>query len=98
MLFKLIWAVFVELIGFDWVAIFLVHKGLSEEHPLVSKRIGGFICGQQASIMEDLCKEAAIEEMSDGVLTSTEVEVNRHPVVGGRTVPGTIGAVWARKA
>ena len=72
-----------QIVGRDTVAFRLRHHHATPlDHPLSEEpgeRLGRL---QAAGVVQHLLKKARVEQVEDGVLDSTRVLVDRHPVVG----------------
>ena len=54
---------------------------LAQDHALIDQPVERFGGVNQSAIEQDLVPESAVEEVQDGVFSTTDIEVNRHPVL-----------------
>ena len=64
------------------------------DHALAQQVGEGLVHTQQAQVAQCLGKEAAVEQVQDGVLDAADVVIDGHPTVGGFAGEGQLGVVW----
>ena len=62
-------------------------------HALAQQVGEGLVHAQQAQVAQRLGKEAAVEQVQDGMLDAADVVIDRHPTVGGFAGEGQLGVV-----
>ena len=63
------------------------------DHALAQQVGEGLVHAQQAQVAQCLGKEAAVEQVQNGVLDAADVVIDRHPAVGGLAGEGQLGVV-----
>ena len=63
------------------------------DHALAQQVGEGLVHAQQAQVAQRLGKEAAVEQVQNGVLDATDVVIDGHPTVGGLAGEGQLGVV-----
>ena len=61
------------------------------DHAGIEKLLEGLLGGDQTEVVEHLVPEACVEQMQHGVLSSTHIQVDRHPVALRLRGPGGLG-------
>ncbi len=63
------------------------------DHALAQQVSEGLVHAQQAQVAQCLGKEAAVEQVQNGVLDAADVVIDGHPTVGGLAGEGQLGVV-----